>query len=374
MSTLLLTLGVTCEALAQEQKTNLKKETVLINHNGAKFCLYSHIEIPADNPAIERLLCEKTFGNADGNLETALKEYVSQFDKSHMEKKVNEHKKYSDGTVIIGIFHSNFFKRTNFVSEEYKEMSKRYAPFYYYIKKESKHPKMDNVDIKEVKGWFTYDMETGKLLNFTDVFTKEAIEKLKIDVYKNNEDIFFSPYNRKVAYFDVESGNDTIKEYSINNDSELFTERIKPFSIEIEKRQKEIEEKRRLQTEEMEKRQKNEEGKDKPLDIAEVMPSFPGGDAGLMKWLSKNIRYPNIAERHGIEGRVIVRFAVGEDGTIRDPMLLRSVHPALDKEALRVTMSMPRWIPGKQNGKAVSVYFTLPITFYCGKRPQITPQ
>ena len=102
---------------------------------------------------------------------------------------------------------------------------------------------------------------------------------------------------------------------------------------------------------------------EKPLDIAEVMPSFPGGDGELMKWLSKNIKYPAIAEENGVQGRVIVRFAVGKDGSIHDPKVLRSVDPSLDKEALRVVKAMPRWIPGKQNGVAVSVYFTLPVTF-----------
>lgn len=102
---------------------------------------------------------------------------------------------------------------------------------------------------------------------------------------------------------------------------------------------------------------------EKPLDIAEVMPSFPGGDGELMKWLSMNIVYPEIAEEKGVQGRVIVRFAVGKDGSIHDPKVLVSVHPALDREALRVVKSMPRWIPGKQSGQPVSVYFTLPITF-----------
>lgn len=102
---------------------------------------------------------------------------------------------------------------------------------------------------------------------------------------------------------------------------------------------------------------------EKPLDIAEVMPSFPGGDAAMMQWLSVNITYPPIAEENGVQGRVIVRFYVGKDGAIYNPKVLRSVDPSLDKEALRVVKSMPRWIPGKQKGEPVAVYFTLPVTF-----------
>lgn len=102
---------------------------------------------------------------------------------------------------------------------------------------------------------------------------------------------------------------------------------------------------------------------EKPFDIVEQMPTFPGGDAKLMEWLGKNIKYPAIAEENGVQGRVIVRFVVGKDGSISQASVVRSVDPSLDKEALRVVKAMPRWIPGKQNGAAVPVWFTLPVTF-----------
>ena len=102
---------------------------------------------------------------------------------------------------------------------------------------------------------------------------------------------------------------------------------------------------------------------EKPFEVVEQMPSFPGGDAKLMEWLSKNIKYPAIAEENGVQGRVIVRFVVGKDGSISQATVVRSVDPSLDKEALRVVKAMPRWIPGKQNGASVPVWFTLPVTF-----------
>lgn len=83
----------------------------------------------------------------------------------------------------------------------------------------------------------------------------------------------------------------------------------------------------------------------------------------MIKWLSKNIKYPAIAEENGVQGRVMVKFAVDKDGSIYDPKALRSVDPSLDKEALRVIRAMPRWIPAKINGQPVAVYFTLPVTF-----------
>ena len=99
------------------------------------------------------------------------------------------------------------------------------------------------------------------------------------------------------------------------------------------------------------------------FDMVEQAPQFPGGPAELMAWLGKNIRYPVIAQENGIQGRVICQFVVGSDGSVRDVKVMRGVDPSLDKEAIRVIQSMPKWIPGRQNGKAVSVRYTLPVTF-----------
>ncbi len=101
----------------------------------------------------------------------------------------------------------------------------------------------------------------------------------------------------------------------------------------------------------------------KIFEVVEQMPSFPGGDAALMQFLSKNIKYPVVAEENGIQGRVIATFVVERDGSITDVKVVKSVDPSLDKEAIRVLKSMPKWIPGKQNGSAVRVKYTVPVTF-----------
>ncbi len=98
----------------------------------------------------------------------------------------------------------------------------------------------------------------------------------------------------------------------------------------------------------------------KVWDVVEQQPSFPGGYAALMSWLANNIRYPQ--EVCG-QGRVVVSFVVEPDGSISNVQVVRSVDPSFDKEAVRVTKAMPRWIPGKQNGKAVRVKYNLPVTF-----------
>ena len=99
------------------------------------------------------------------------------------------------------------------------------------------------------------------------------------------------------------------------------------------------------------------------FQVVEQMPEFPGGMSEAMKFLAKNIKYPVTAQQAKIEGRVIVQFVVGKDGSISDVHTVRSVSPELDAEAIRVVSMMPKWNPGKQRGKAVSVSYTMPIMF-----------
>ena len=101
-------------------------------------------------------------------------------------------------------------------------------------------------------------------------------------------------------------------------------------------------------------------GKDFVFDVVEKMPSFPGGQ---FDYLEKNIKYPAKAVKNKIQGRVIVQFIVDEKGNLSDIKVVKSVEPYLDAEAVRVVKSMPRWNPGMQNGKAVKVRYTLPVTF-----------
>ena len=101
----------------------------------------------------------------------------------------------------------------------------------------------------------------------------------------------------------------------------------------------------------------------KVFDVVEEMPSFPGGQGALMSFLSSNIHYPTVAAENGVQGRVVVGFVVERDGSITDVSVLRGVDPSLDREAMRVVKSMPRWTPGKQNGSAVRVKYQVPVAF-----------
>lgn len=99
------------------------------------------------------------------------------------------------------------------------------------------------------------------------------------------------------------------------------------------------------------------------VEKCEVMPEFPGGDEGMMKFLTENVKYPKEAIDNGTGGKVLVEFIVECDGSLSDVKVQKSVAPALDNEAVRVVKAMPKWKPGTNGGKTVRVKHTLPVTF-----------
>jgi protein TonB len=97
--------------------------------------------------------------------------------------------------------------------------------------------------------------------------------------------------------------------------------------------------------------------------LVEEMPEFSGGQMALHKIIAQTIKYPVYAQEHGIQGKVFVRFVINENGSISNARIAKGVHPMLDAEAIRVVRSMPKWKPGRQEGKAVKVSYTVPINF-----------
>ena len=106
----------------------------------------------------------------------------------------------------------------------------------------------------------------------------------------------------------------------------------------------------------------------------EQMPRFPGGEVGLMRYLQENIKYPPEAAKNDIEGRVIVQFIIDKTGQVGDVKVVRPVSEELDAEAVRVVKTLPKFEPGRQDGEAVSVWYTLPISFKLQSKPQAQPQ
>ncbi len=106
-----------------------------------------------------------------------------------------------------------------------------------------------------------------------------------------------------------------------------------------------------------------EEEEQQVFFIVEDMPEFPGGEMALRTYIATAIKYPVIAQENGIQGKVYVTFVVGKDGSVNNASIARGVDPSLDKEALRVVNTLPKWKPGKQRGKPVNVSYTVPINF-----------
>ena len=101
-----------------------------------------------------------------------------------------------------------------------------------------------------------------------------------------------------------------------------------------------------------------------PFQLVEQKPSFNGGDANeFSKWVNQRLQYPEIAKENGVQGRVMLQFTVNADGTVSNVKVLRGVDPSLDKEAVRVVSSSPKWKPGKQRDRNVKVTYTFPVIF-----------
>ena len=150
-----------------------------------------------------------------------------------------------------------------------------------------------------------------------------------------------------------------VVEDDVQTESVDFSSEDNNTTVEIVEVQQEVKEEVKVEEDKREEVEENVVFK-----VVETMPSFPGGDAALMKFISDNVRYPAIAQENGIQGRAICQFTVEKDGSITDIQIVRSAgDETLDKEAKRVIKSMPKWSPGKQRGKAVRVSYTIPINF-----------
>ena len=109
--------------------------------------------------------------------------------------------------------------------------------------------------------------------------------------------------------------------------------------------------------------QKTKKDTEKVYTVVETMPMYPGGEDSLFAFLGRNMKYPVVAQELGIQGRVVARFVVQKNGKVGNVEIIRSVDPGCDKEVIRLVNSMPKWTPGRQNGKLVPVWYTLPIVF-----------
>lgn len=143
------------------------------------------------------------------------------------------------------------------------------------------------------------------------------------------------------------------------NEAQLGSQNVTEGTNDLNKQQVE----QKVIVEEIKKPEPPKEEENKIFTAVEQKPQFPGGEAALMKWLSSNIQYPVMAQEEGAQGRVVVQFVVEKDGRVGQAKIARGRHPELDKEAIRLVKSLPKFIPGKNNGQSVRCWFTLPINF-----------
>jgi TonB family protein len=204
------------------------------------------------------------------------------------------------------------------------------------------------------------DVDSWAFVNSYLEYTTLHVPKASLEAYKKNE-----PWRGfgKIVPIERSVGTESYDVKSISG-KKLGTvkENIK-FKIESESNVETTESEILTLKSIVENTSEYAESNSKVFDVVEQMPSFPGGPSAMIQYLSKNQQYPVDAEKNGIQGRVIVTFVVECDGSITNVRVVKSVDPSLDKEALRVVKSMPLWIPGKQNGSAVRVKYTVPVTF-----------
>ncbi|MCR5068199.1 MAG: energy transducer TonB [Prevotella sp.] len=198
------------------------------------------------------------------------------------------------------------------------------------LEQQKKEPEVKRKEIVKQENVEKVVEKVKSSIKFTAPVIKKDNEVRPEDMMKSQDEILST--NTAIGAFDVK-GNDEAGEV-LKAKEVIATEPVKP-----------------------------KEEENKVFDVVEQMPSFPGGQGALMNYLNSNIKYPVIAEENGIQGRVVVQFVVGKDGSISNVHVVKSVDPSLDKEAVRVVKNMPRWIPGKQNGQSVTVRYTLPVTF-----------
>ena len=233
------------------------------------------------------------------------------------------------GTIIFGLIAFGFVKANQYLEERKLAQQGEQKVVFIDMANEADEPEPEPIE-----------HEKPEVLQKEELITYQATE-LQIVEDKNvrEEDEIVSQDERMQT--DAFAGSVTNSEGTTNLNN--FKEQINEVVIEVK-----------------------EPAADKPAEVfisVEQMPQFPGGDAALLKYLSSHINYPPMAAENNVQGRVVVQFVVDKTGKVGEVTVVRSVDKELDREAVRVCMSLPKFVPGRQNGQPVSVWYTLPVTF-----------
>jgi len=318
------------------------------------------IECHSQYPVLQKTCSKNLFGKdyADMQLQEAYDQYMkTTYDKVS----APDYKKNTEGQrnkILV-----------DFISgEEGKYLN--YSTLFY-------NKRLDGADLIETtrERHFIYDVAQGKVLTLADVFQPKAVNEMKQFIGKHAPQMELK--SNKILVGFIKEGKFQGKSYFfVDSKPYIFTDQFKALinydSIMAQKHKADsllAVERAKQYRQRMEQQtianssDNNASGGVLVFEIVEQMPEFPGGAAGLMQFLSNNIKYPAIAEENGIQGRVVCTFVVECDGSITDIKVSRPLDPSLDKEAVRVLSKMPKWIPGKQKGKPVRVKYSVPVTF-----------
>jgi periplasmic protein TonB len=196
--------------------------------------------------------------------------------------------------------------------------------------------------------FFAFNIKSYKKLNTDILFTPKAEiteEIVPVTIQQTKE--LPPPPPKQVTKIRIVEDNIEVEsniDIDVDADQSTVIEKYVPYVPPVAKEEEEIKE-------------------DQVFVVVESMPSFPGGNAELLKYLNSNLKYPALAKEMGISGRVFVSFVVEKDGSVTDIQILRGIGGGCDEEAIRVVKSMPKWIPGKQRNIPVRVRFNLPVKF-----------
>lgn len=221
-----------------------------------------------------------------------------------------------------------------------------------------KNPKADLEKSKSIFFLIGLVVALGAILYaFNASSTQAVVEELeRVEEVNFEDEVIQQTRQEKPPEVTPPPPKQEIAELNIVDDEEDIDEEFIPQDAEADE-ETEVE----IVTQVVE--QKKEEEEEKIFVVVEKMPQFPGGDLGLRKYIATHVKYPNVARESGIEGKVYLRFCVTSTGAVKKVSVLRSVDPLLDKEAMRVVKSLPKWTPGEQRGKKVNVWYTVPINF-----------
>ncbi len=237
------------------------------------------------------------------------------------------------GSIIFGLLAFGYVKANQYIEERWLANQAGQEGVIFDMTPAAEEPEPEQEILEQEKPEVLPEEEILNTIKVTELAIVEDNMVNKEDEIKTVEEQIASEYSAGSVDFDKGTNDKTVIQEAKN---EIVVEDKVERPVEVEH---------------------------KVFTSVEQMPQFPGGEAALMKYLQSHINYPPMAAENGVQGRVVVQFVVEKTGNIGEVKVVRNVDKDLDKEAVRVCKSLPKFTPGRQNGQAVAVWFTLPVTF-----------